>query len=131
MQSYLGVFKMPYGVLFVDPNAPFMRISLDSAGRLASAQVDTSKLQSPAAGQLGGLPLGAFLTPMVWNADIAMTKRTQIKETVNLEIRAEFFNAFNTPTFSLPATLTTSSTQFGVIGSAGSRSIQVSARINF
>ena len=95
VQSYLGVFKMPYGVLFVDPNAPFMRISLDSAGRLASAQVDTSKLQSPAAGQLGGLPLGAFLTPMVWTADIAMTKRTQIKETVNLEIRAEFFNAFN------------------------------------
>ena len=131
VQSYLGVFKMPYGVLFVDPSAPFMRISLDSAGRLASAQVDTTKLQSPAAGQLGGLPLGAFGTPMAWTADIAVTKRTQIKESVNFEIRAEFFNAFNHPTFSLPATLTTSSTQFGVIGSAGSRNIQVSARVNF
>jgi len=68
---------------------------------------------------------------MIWNADIAVSKRTQIWEDVNLEIRGEFFNAFNTPTFSLPGTLTTSSTQFGVISSAGSRSIQISARLNF
>lgn len=131
VQKYLGIFKMPYGVLFIDPSAPFMRITTDAQGRLSSAQVDTTKLQSPAAGQLGGLPLGAFSTPMVWNADIAVSKRTQIWEDVNLEIRGEFFNAFNTPQFSLPTTLTTSSTQFGVITFANSRSIQVSARINF
>jgi len=131
VQNYLGIFKMPYGVLFIDPNAPFMRITTDAQGRLSSAQVDTTKLLSPGAGQLGGLPLGAFSTPMVWNADIAVSKRTQIWEDVNLEIRGEFFNAFNTPTFSLPGTLTTSSTQFGVISSAGSRSIQISARLNF
>src|SRR4029077_14167630 len=53
VQSYLGIFKTPYGVMFVDPSAPFMRITLDSTGRLASATVDTTKLQSPAAGQLG------------------------------------------------------------------------------
>ncbi|MGH9937435.1 MAG: hypothetical protein ACREAM_14405, partial [Blastocatellia bacterium] len=131
LQSYLGVFRTPYGVLFVDPNAPFMKISLDSSGRLLSSQVDTAKLQSPGAGQLGGLPLGAFRTPMIWNADIAFSKRTKIRESVNLELRAELFNAFNNPSFSIPGTLSTSSTQFGVITSAGSRNIQVSARINF
>jgi Carboxypeptidase regulatory-like domain/TonB dependent receptor-like, beta-barrel len=131
LQSYFGIFKTPYGVLFVDPNAPFMKISLDSSGRLLSSQVDTTKLQSPGAGQLGGLPLGAFRTPLTWNADIAFAKRTKIRELVNLELKGEMFNAFNRPSFSIPGTLNTSSTQFGVITSAGSRSIQVSARINF
>lgn len=131
VQGYLGVFKMPYGVLFVDPKAPFMQITVDPAtGRLLSSQVDTTKLQSPGAGQLGGLPLGAFRTPLIWNADIAFGKRTQLRESVNFELRAELFNAFNHPSFSFPS-LTTSSTQFGVITSAGSRSIQVSARVNF
>jgi len=130
-QQYLGIFKTPYGVLFADPKAPFMRITVDSAtGRLLSSQVDTTKLQSPGAGQLGGLPLGAFRTPLVWNADIAFSKRTQVRESVNIELRAELFNAFNHPNFSFPS-LTTSSTQFGVISSAGSRSVQVSGRINF
>jgi hypothetical protein len=131
VQGYLGIFKMPYGVLFVDPKAPFMRITVDPAtGRLLSSQVDTTKLQSPGAGQLGGLPLAAFRTPLVWNADIAFGKRTQLRESVNFELRAELFNAFNHPSFSFPS-LATGSAQFGVITSAGSRSIQVSARLNF
>ncbi|MEP7272290.1 MAG: hypothetical protein ABI882_12370, partial [Acidobacteriota bacterium] len=130
VQQYLGIFRTPYGVMFVDPKAPFMKITLDSAGKLLTSQVDLTKLQSPTAGKLGTLATGAFRTPLIWNADIAFTKRTQIRESVNLELRAELFNAFNHPNFSFPS-LVTSSTQFGVITFAGSRSIQVSARVNF
>jgi hypothetical protein len=130
VQQYLGIFKTPYGVMFVDPTAPFMRITLDATGRLLTSQVDTTKLQNPTAGKLGALATGALRTPRVWTADIAFTKRTQIRETINFELRGELFNAFNHPNFSFPG-LVTSSTQFGVIGSAGSRTIQLSARVNF
>jgi hypothetical protein len=132
LQQYLGVFKTGGGVFTIDPNAPFMRITYDAAGRVSRSEVDTKQLQSPVAGQLGELPLGAFRLPFqLAQADIAFFKQTRIWESVNFEFRAELFNAFNHPIFSLPGSLTTSSTQFGVITSAGSRSIQLSARVNF
>lgn len=131
LQGYLGIFKTPGGVLAIDPNAPFMRLTYDAAGRISSATVDPTQLQNPAPGQLGQLPLGAFRSPLTWNADIALFKRTTVWENVNVEFRAELFNAFNHPTFSFPGSLNITGTQFGVITSAGSRFIQMSARVNF
>ena len=58
-------------------------------------------------------------------------KRTRISETVNFEIRAEFFNIFNRTNFGNPsATINTSS--FGnITGASGARTIQLGAKLMF
>jgi hypothetical protein len=63
--------------------------------------------------------------------DVSAIKRTPITEKVNLEIRAEFFNLFNHPSFSTPGNIIGTSTA-GQITSAGSpRDIQFGLKFNF
>ncbi len=54
--------------------------------------------------------------PGINNFDFAVFKRTSIKEKMGLEFRAEFFNLFNHPYFSMPAT-GFGAAGFGVINS--------------
>jgi len=131
IQKYIGIFKTPFGVMMIDLNAPFVKITVNPGGELVRAEADLTRLQNPRAGQLGALALNAFKTPFAWNADLALIKQMRFWESVNMELRADFFNLFNHPSFSVPSSLNINSTQFGVITSAGARSIQVSARINF
>jgi hypothetical protein len=87
--------------------------------------------------------LGAFFFvhgPPFYKADLSMSKKTQITESLNLEFRAEFLNAFNNTNFGLP-TNSINSTDFGLIGSAyrdfgttndpGGRIVQFVFRVNF
>jgi hypothetical protein len=54
--------------------------------------------------------------PGIHNIDLGISKRVEFKESMYLEIRGEFFNAFNTPRFGMPNT-TFGSDSFGVINS--------------
>jgi hypothetical protein len=63
--------------------------------------------------------------------DISLSRSQKIGERVNAQFRAEFFNAFNTPQFSAPATSVTA-TNFGQITGAGDpRRIQLGLRVSF
>ncbi len=74
--------------LFVDP-------SLIGADGRANPQI----LQNPGAGEFGTLQLTPVSGPGFWNIDLSLIKRTRIKESWNLEFRAEAFNAFNRASF--------------------------------
>ncbi len=50
------------------------------------------------------------------NADLGLSKKVQFRESMFLEVRGEFFNAFNNPRFGLPNT-TYGSPGFGVVSS--------------
>ena len=64
-------------------------------------------------------------------------KRTRINETVNFELRAEFFNIFNRTNFGIggtpPRPNVLDLTRFGVPGGprTGARLGQIAAKINF
>jgi hypothetical protein len=78
-------------------------------------------------GQIGG--------PGQDNYDISLAKRTSVwgfREGANLEFRAEFYNAFNHPQFTDPAT-NRSFTNFGDISSTSvaPRLIQFGLKYNF
>ncbi|MBI3681268.1 MAG: hypothetical protein HY235_12845, partial [Acidobacteria bacterium] len=63
--------------------------------------------------------------------DLNISRSQPIKERVNLQFRAEFFNAFNTPQFGAPNGSVTA-TNFGQITSAGgTRTIQLGLRLSF
>jgi hypothetical protein len=90
LQDRTGLFYDPTTgrPLFVDPTL------LGSDGR-ANPQL----LANPVAGQYGTLQLTPVSGPGIWNVDLSLIKRTKIKESLNLEFRAEAFNVFNHTNF--------------------------------
>jgi hypothetical protein len=54
---------------------------------------------NPGPGEVGNLGRRAFTGPGIYTFDLGLIKRTQITETVNLQFRAEMFNALNHPIF--------------------------------
>lgn len=94
---------------------------------------DKSKFTAPAAGQFGNTGKGYFFGPRVFDLDMALLKRIHIRESMNLEIRADGTNITNTPSFGLP-TATFTSSLFGRIGGSvesSSRKFQLGAKFNF
>jgi len=68
----------------------------------------------------------------IYQFDLSMLKNTRLREGLNLEIRAEAYNALNTPQFSAPTTSPTSSA-FGTVTTQFStpRTIQLAAKFVF
>jgi hypothetical protein len=64
----------------------------------------------------GNLGRNTFTGPGWWNMDFSLVKDTPIKERISLQFRAEFFNIFNTATFSTPGV---SGSSGNVLGSPG------------
>jgi Carboxypeptidase regulatory-like domain/TonB-dependent Receptor Plug Domain/TonB dependent receptor len=57
----------------------------------------------PAFGAFGDLGRNSIYGPGLRNVDFSITKNTRLMERLSLQLRAEFFNIFNHPTFALPA----------------------------
>jgi hypothetical protein len=81
--------------------------------------------------------------PGFHNLDFSVLKNTQLRENVNLQFRAEFFNIFNHPSFALPANIL-AAPNFGTLfqtpdaaqnnvglGSGGPRLIQLAVKLSF
>jgi hypothetical protein len=84
----------------------------------------------------GNTGRGIAIGPGQSNFDVALTKKTTVgglNENAYLEFRSEYFNAFNHPQFSNPATNVGSPATFGVITttSVGPRIIQFALRYAF
>jgi hypothetical protein len=124
LQDRTGLFFDPATgrPLFVDP-------SLIGADGRGNPQV----LQNPVAGQYGTLQLTPVSGPGFWNVDLSLIKRTKIKESWNLEFRAEMFNAFNHTNFNVTAENNDiNSTTFGrLTATFNPRILQFAMKLNF
>jgi hypothetical protein len=92
---------------------------------------DTAAFKAPALYTRGNAGRNLMTGPGINNWDINLNKSFRIHEEMRVQIRAEFFNAFNHPSFNNPgATFGTPS--FGVISSAGAgRVIQLGVKFYF
>ena len=75
---------------------------------------DTSKFAANAIGTFGNSGRNILRGPKFFNTDFNLIKNTRIRERLNLQFRAEFFNLFNTVNFRLPNS-NAASAQFGRI----------------
>jgi hypothetical protein len=133
-------------VYFINPNSGL--ITINGAGSrpvLCTPGQTTPCFDFPAAGQFGNTPFNGWNGPSIFNQDLSVIKRTNIRkisENFNFEIRLESFNAFNHPSFQPPAAGNTSllSTSFGQLtsvvdtvrsGGVTSRIVQWAVRVNF
>src|SRR5262249_21712935 len=86
-------------------------------GEMVLGYFDTSKFAPNAIGTFGNSGKNMLRGPTYFNTDLALMKVTNITHRVGLQIRAEFFNIFNTVNFNAPNN-NVSSAQFGRITSA-------------
>ncbi len=92
-----------------------------------------SALSCPGPISFGNIPTNTWLrNPGQKSVDLALTKTTKVWENYNVEIRADFFNAFNWVNFGGPDSGIIDAT-FGVINSTtvDPRVIQASAKVHF
>jgi hypothetical protein len=80
---------------------------------------DTSLFIANAIGTFGNSGRNVMRGPRFFNTDLGAFKNTAVTETVSVQFRAEFFNAFNNVNFNGPDN-NLSSSQFGQITSAKS-----------
>ncbi len=94
---------------------------------------------APARGTWGNAPRNILRAPGLWQADVALNKRTRLGEQFSLDFRAEAFNLFNRSQFGTPIN-SWSRTDFGQIRSTAndsatgfgtSRMLQFMLRLQF
>jgi hypothetical protein len=98
LKSSVGPLVMTgNGPLFVAPGA----IGTDGRGTSSdgSAPFNGQFFYNPQPGTLGALQRRMFSGPWNFDADMALLKRFYFRERQHIELRAEAFNVFNTPSF--------------------------------
>ncbi len=114
---------------FLDPRKPgnrWFEATFDDNG------VPLTPFFPESLGSIGNTNRRFFHGPGINNWDIALHKNTKIRETMDLEFRAEFFNLFNHTQFENPDGSIDSGTGFGVISSARDARIgQVALKLSF
>jgi hypothetical protein len=92
---------------------------------------DTSAFVLPAIGTFGNAGVGIVRGPGLRVLDLMTAKRVGMVHGSALELRAEFFNFFNTPVFTAPDRFLTSATFGQVRGSQLEREIQLGLKLLF
>jgi Carboxypeptidase regulatory-like domain len=76
---------------------------LNGGGNPSGGYINPAAFSQPPDGTFGNLGRNQIYGPKFWNIDFSVTKTTPLRENLNLEFRAEFFNIFNHPNFALPS----------------------------
>jgi hypothetical protein len=111
-------------------SCPVHYTSGSQAARLAS-WFDTSCFGIPAENTFGNVGRNTLIGPGTFNIDLGAHRTFAVTERVNLQLRGEFFNAFNHAQFNNPDTSVADET-FGRITTARSpRIIQLALKLRF
>ncbi|MCC7235171.1 MAG: TonB-dependent receptor [Bryobacterales bacterium] len=109
---------------------PFLSASRSRAD-LVNAYFNTTAFTRNAAGTFGNVGRNIMRGPGMANVDFGLNKSFPVREQMRLQLRGEFFNAFNRVNLGNPNT-NASSNQFGRITGAGSpRVIQLALKFMF
>ncbi len=115
-------------------------VSVYASPKTVNGWLNPAAFSLPAAGTYGNCPNGDFYGPSMKSVDFSLLKETKLGEGRNLEFRAEFFNIFNHPNFSVlsmnsyygtPAFGEMFSTLGATIGLGTNRQIQMALKLNF
>ena len=120
------------GGIFIRPNLVAGQTwELSGDQRSTSRYFNTSAFSAPPVAAFGNLGRNTVIGPGLVNFDLVLAKMTQIKEGINLQIRAEAFNAFNHSNYSVVGRLLNTPTFGRVQGQLDPRQIQFGAKLLF
>jgi hypothetical protein len=127
--SGIGVYENPgLGAIWLPPS--YLNLNGSGTGSLGA---NSSDLTNPAPGSLGDHSLYKSCSgPNLHQVDMNFVKKTRITERVTFELRAEMFNIFNHPNFSISSAPNINNQGFGILTSNfTAREIQFNGRISF
>ncbi len=121
------------GGILIRPNAvPGVDYRLNSSERTTSRWFNTAAFSIPPAFAFGNLGRNTVTGPGLFNADLMVARSLAFKERYRLQLRGEFFNAFNHPNYRLIGRLINVPDTFGkVLSQFDPRQIQLAAKITF
>ncbi|HYL74083.1 MAG TPA: TonB-dependent receptor [Bryobacteraceae bacterium] len=131
--SAVGVYKDPAKGASYLPSSFVSYNNSATAAPGATLGANSAVLTNPSPGLLGDHGLFKSCSgPNLHQVDVNFVKKTKITERIIFELRAEMFNIFNHPNFSVSATPNINSAGFGVLSNTfTSREIQFNGRISF
>lgn len=103
---------------------------LQFLNRAAFAQVPVIAA-SGASARPGTLPNNFLRGPGLWNLNLGLGKNFNITEGVRFQVRLDAFNALNHTNYTGIRTAITASDFGRIIGTAGTRTVQLNGRISF
>jgi hypothetical protein len=128
--ALIGAYQSGQGNNVDTPN--YTPGSLDKQNpRTGNPYFNTSLFSMEALGQLGTANRRFFSGPGWNNFDLALSKEVKLTESMKVEVRGEFFNAFNHAQFQSPQGTINNGTFGYVTGANAPRIGQVSARFTF
>jgi hypothetical protein len=92
---------------------------------------DTTAFVIPQFGSFGNAGRNIIDGPSYQNVNLSLAKNAAIKESVNLQFRAEFFNIFNHPNFGLPDNFVGSPTFGSILSAESPRRVQFGVKLLF
>jgi hypothetical protein len=129
--SGIGVSSDYRGYPFLRPNVSGSAASQSSAQLINNYFAGYTFTTPPVADPFGDLGRNAFRMPNFEQWDLAADKNFQIRESMRLQFRSEFFNITNHTNFGVPNTITTN-TSFGQIRTTfPARQIQLALKLIF
>ncbi|PYS41305.1 MAG: hypothetical protein DMF71_11455 [Acidobacteria bacterium] len=135
--NYFGLAATPSNGGFRPSLVPGQPIYLKSSA--ATLFVNPAAFTLPPPGTFGNLKRGQVRQPNIQNVDFSMNKNFALSERFRMQLRAEFFNIFNHPSFNgfgnsafNGGVTPTPNSGFGILNSdRGPRNIQFGIKFNF
>jgi len=120
------------GGIFVRPNAvPGAYWQLSGSQRSTVRFFNTAAFTMPAAGTFGNVGRNTLIGPGLFNMDVVLSRYVRLKEGVNLQFRAEFFNGFNHSNYNLVGRIINDPTYGQVLSQLDPRQLQFGLKLTF
>jgi hypothetical protein len=120
------------GGIFVRPNlVPGTNWQLPGDQRSTSRYFNTAAFTAPATGAFGSVGRNTLIGPGFFNVDAVLARHFRIKEGLDLQFRAEFFNTLNHPNFTLVGRILNDPTFGQVLSQADPRQLQFGFKVTF
>jgi hypothetical protein len=109
----VGLFRVPGGILFINPEILNLTIS-STTGKITGSTLKAGLMGAPAPGTFGNFPINELSGPQYFNVDLSLIKRIPITETVRFEMKINAINVLNHANFAF-GTPNFDSATFGLI----------------
>lgn len=120
------------GGIFVRPIAvPGTTYQLPGNQMSTARYFNTAAFTAPATGTLGNVGRNTLIGPGLFNADAVLVRHFRIKERMDLQFRAEFFNTLNHSNYTLVGRILNDPTFGQVLSQADPRELQFGFKFTF
>jgi len=121
------------GGIFVRPNAvPGASVELSGSQRSTEQFFNTAAFTLPPAAAFGNVGRDTVIGPGFVNLDLVAARNFRLRERVQLQFRAEFFNLFNHPNYNLVGRIINDPATFGkVLSQFDPRQLQFGLKVTF